>query len=184
VNADRPRVVIVGGGFGGLYTARRLRRLPFEVTVLDRRNFHLFQPLLYQVATGALSPANVAAPLRAILKRSRNTRVLLENVTGIDVAGRRVLTASGEFPYDILVVAAGARHHYFGHDGWESMAPGLKTLEDAVEMRRRVLLAFEHAETTADPAERRALLTFVIVGAAAALASATGRRPTVPGALP
>jgi NADH:ubiquinone reductase (H+-translocating) len=165
VNAASPRVVVVGGGFGGLYTARRLRRLPVEVTVLDRRNFHLFQPLLYQVATGALSPANIAAPLRAILKRSRNTRVLLEDVTGIDVAGRRVLTASGEFPYDFLVVAAGARHHYFGHDAWESAAPGLKTLEDAVEMRRRVLLAFERAETAADPAERRALLTFVIVGA-------------------
>jgi NADH:ubiquinone reductase (H+-translocating) len=165
VNAAPPRVVIVGGGFGGLYTARRLRRLPVEVTVLDRRNFHLFQPLLYQVATGALSPANIAAPLRAILKRSRNTRVLLEDVTGFDVAGRRVLTASGEFPYDILVVAAGVRHHYFGHDGWESAAPGLKTLEDAVEMRRRILLAFERAETMADSAERRALLTFVIVGA-------------------
>lgn len=165
MNADAPRVVIVGGGFGGLYTARRLRRLPVEVTVLDRRNFHLFQPLLYQVATGALSPANIAAPLRAILKRSQNTRVLLEDVTGFDVAGRRVLTASGEFPYDILVVAAGVRHHYFGHDEWESAAPGLKTLEDAVEMRRRILLAFERAETTADPAERRALLTFVIVGA-------------------
>ena len=157
--------MIVGGGFGGLYTARRLRQLPVEVTVLDRRNFHLFQPLLYQVATGALSPANIAAPLRAILKRSRNTRVLLEDVTGFDVRGRRVLTASGEFAYDILIVAAGVRHHYFGHDDWESAAPGLKTLEDAVEMRRRILLAFERAETIADPAERRALLTFVIVGA-------------------
>ena len=157
--------MIVGGGFGGLYTARRLRPLPVEVTVLDRRNFHLFQPLLYQVATGALSPANIAAPLRAILKRSRNTRVLLEDVTGIDVAGRRVLTGGSEFPYDILIVAAGVRHHYFGHDDWESAAPGLKTLEDAVEMRRRILLAFESAETTADPAERSALLTFVIVGA-------------------
>ncbi len=165
MNAAPPRVVIVGGGFGGLSTARRLRPLPVEVTLLDRRNFHLFQPLLYQVATGALSPANIAAPLRAILKRSRNTRVLLEDVTGVDIAGRRVLTASGEFSYDILVVAAGVRHHYFGHDDWEPAAPGLKTLEDAVEMRRRILLSFERAETTADPAERRALLTFVIVGA-------------------
>jgi NADH dehydrogenase len=165
VNAAPPRVVIVGGGFGGLYTARRLRSLPVEVTVLDRRNFHLFQPLLYQVATGALSPANIAAPLRAILKRSRNTRVLLEDVTAFDVPGRRVLTANGEFPYDFLVVAAGVRHHYFGHDDWEPAAPGLKTLEDAVEMRRRILLAFEQAEITTDPAERRALLTFVIVGA-------------------
>jgi NADH dehydrogenase len=165
VNRDASRVVIVGGGFGGLSTARRLRRLPVEVTLLDRRNFHLFQPLLYQVATGALSPANIASPLRAILKRSRNTRVLLEDVTGFDVAGRRVVTSNGEFPYDFLVVAAGVRHHYFGHDEWEPAAPGLKTLEDAVEMRRRVLLAFERAEVTADPAERRALLTFVIVGA-------------------
>ena len=165
MNAAPPRVVIVGGGFGGLHTARRLRRLPVEVTVLDRRNFHLFQPLLYQVATGALSPANIAAPLRAILKRSRNTRVLLEDVTGFDAAARHVLTTNGEFPYDILVVAAGVRHHYFGRDDWESAAPGLKTLEDAVEMRRRILLAFERAETATDPAERRALLTFVIVGA-------------------
>ena len=165
MNAASPRVVIVGGGFGGLYTARRLRRLAVDVTVLDRRNFHLFQPLLYQVATGALSPANIAAPLRAILKRSRNTRVLLEEVTGFDVARRRVLTAGGAFGYDFLIVAAGARHHYFGHDDWESAAPGLKTLEDAVEMRRRILLAFERAETAADPAERRALLTFVVVGA-------------------
>ncbi|MFI5119222.1 MAG: NAD(P)/FAD-dependent oxidoreductase [Thermoanaerobaculia bacterium] len=165
MNAASSRVVIVGGGFGGLYTARRLRSLPVEVTVLDRRNFHLFQPLLYQVATGALSPANIAAPLRAILKRSGNTRVLLEDVTGIDVALRRVLTATGQFPYDILVVAAGARHHYFGHDEWEAAAPGLKTLEDAVDMRRRILLAFERAETAADTEERRALLTFVIVGA-------------------
>jgi len=156
--------VIVGGGFGGLYTARRLRTLAVDVTVLDRRNFHLFQPLLYQVATGALSPANIAAPLRAILKRSRNVRVLLEEVTGIDTTGRRVLTAAGEFAYDFLVVAAGVRHHYFGHDTWESVAPGLKSLEDAVEMRRRILLAFERAETAADPAGRRALLTFVVVG--------------------
>ena len=136
MNAAPPRVVIVGGGFGGLSTARRLRPLPVEVTLLDRRNFHLFQPLLYQVATGALSPANIAAPLRAILKRSRNTRVLLEDVTGVDIAGRRVLTASGEFSYDILVVAAGVRHHYFGHDDWESAAPGLKTLENAVDRSR------------------------------------------------
>src|SRR5450759_4972146 len=135
----RHRVVVVGGGFGGLQAVRSLRRAPVDVTLLDRRNFHLFQPLLYQVATGALSPANIAAPLRAILKRSRNTRVLLEDVTGVDVTGRRVLTASGEFAYDILVVAAGVRHHYFGHDDWESAAPGLKTLEDAVEMRRRGL---------------------------------------------
>ena len=177
MNGARTRVVIVGGGFGGLYTARRLRSLPVDVTLLDRRNFHLFQPLLYQVATGALSPANIAAPLRAILKRCRNTRVLLADVTGFDVVGRRVIATSGEFPYDALVVAAGVRHQYFGHDEWESEAPGLKTLEDAVEMRRRILLAFERAETETNPVERRALLTFVIVGAGptgAELAGALG----------
>ena len=177
MNEKRPRIVIVGGGFGGLYTARRLRSVPVDVTLLDRRNFHLFQPLLYQVATGALSPANIAAPLRAILKRSRNVRVLLADVTAFDVARRRVAATSGEFPYDTLVVAAGVRHQYFGHDEWESEAPGLKTLEDAVEMRRRILLAFERAETETDLAERRALLTFVIVGAGptgAELAGALG----------
>ncbi|HEX7615495.1 MAG TPA: NAD(P)/FAD-dependent oxidoreductase [Thermoanaerobaculia bacterium] len=177
MNGERPRIVLVGGGFGGLTTARRLRSLPVDVTLLDRRNFHLFQPLLYQVATGALSPANIAAPLRAILKRSRNTRVLLADVTGFDVARRSVVTTSGAFPYDTLVVAAGVRHQYFGHDEWESEAPGLKTLEDAVEMRRRILLAFERAETETDAAERRALLTFVIVGAGptgAELAGALG----------
>jgi NADH dehydrogenase len=160
-----------------LYTARRLQSLPVDVTLLDRRNFHLFQPLLYQVATGALSPANIAAPLRAILKKSRNTRVLLADVTGFDVDRRRVVATSGEFPYDTLVVAAGVRHQYFGHDEWESEAPGLKTLEDALEMRRRILLAFERAETETNPAERRALLTFVIVGAGptgAELAGALG----------
>jgi NADH dehydrogenase len=177
MNGERPRIVLVGGGFGGLTTTRRLRSLPVDVTLLDRRNFHLFQPLLYQVATGALSPANIAAPLRAILKRSRNTRVLLADVTGFDVARRSVVTTSGAFPYDTLVVAAGVRHQYFGHDEWESEAPGLKTLEDAVEMRRRILLAFERAETETDAAERRALLTFVIVGAGptgAELAGALG----------
>lgn len=177
MNGTKPRIVVVGGGFGGLYTARRLRSLPVEVTLLDRRNFHLFQPLLYQVATGALSPANIAAPLRAILKSSRNTRVVLAEVTGFDVGGRRVVAREGEFPYNTLVVAAGVRHQYFGHDDWESDAPGLKTLEDAVEMRRRILLAFERAETEARPAERRALLTFVIVGAGptgAELAGALG----------
>ncbi len=169
--------MIVGGGFGGLYAARRLRSLPVEVTLVDRRNFHLFQPLLYQVATGALSPANIAAPLRAILKGSPNTRVVLAEVTGFDLAKRVVLTARREFPYDTLVVAAGVSHQYFGHAEWEAEAPGLKTLEDAVEMRRRILLAFERAETEEDPAERRALLTFVIVGAGptgAELAGALG----------
>jgi NADH dehydrogenase len=158
------RVVVVGGGFGGLRAARALARLPVQVTLVDRRNFHLFQPLLYQVATGALSPANIAAPIRSLLKREKNVRVLLGEATGLD-AGRRVLFLSdGELGYDTLVVAAGVRHHYFGHDGWETIAPGLKTLEDATEIRRRILLAFERAEREPDPVRRRTLLTFVIVG--------------------
>jgi NADH dehydrogenase len=160
------QVVIVGGGFGGLYTAKALKKTPVQVTLLDRRNFHLFQPLLYQVATGALSPANIAAPLRAVLKRHAHTRVLMAEVRDIDVAGRRVLLEDGgEIRYDTLVVAAGARHHYFGHPEWEEFAPGLKTVEDATEIRRRVLLAFEHAEREPDPKRRRAWLTFVVVGA-------------------
>ena len=161
----RPRVVIVGGGFGGLYAARALRTAPADVALLDRRNFHLFQPLLYQVATGALSPANIAAPLRSIVKRQRNTRVLLAEVRGFDLRRRLVLADALEVPYDFLVLATGATHAYFGHDAWERGAPGLKTIEDATEIRRRVLLAFEKAEATTDLARRRALLTFVIVGA-------------------
>jgi NADH dehydrogenase len=163
---DAPhQVVIVGGGFGGLYTARHLGRIPVEVTLLDRRNFHLFQPLLYQVAAGGLSPANIASPLRAVLKDQKNTRVLLAEVVDVDVAGRRVILSDGTVPYDTLVVAAGARHHYFGHPEWEKLAPGLKTIEDATDIRRRVLLAFEAAERESDPARRQAWLTFVIVGA-------------------
>jgi NADH dehydrogenase len=158
------RIVIVGGGFGGLYAARRLGRAPVHVTLIDRRNFHLFQPLLYQVATGGLSPANIAAPLRAVLKRQRNTEVLLGEVTDIDVAGRRVLLRDVAIPYDALVIATGARHHYFGHDEWEPFAPGLKTVEDATEIRRRILFAFEAAEREPDPERRRAWLTFVVVG--------------------
>jgi NADH dehydrogenase len=159
------RVVIIGGGFGGLYAARELGRAPVQVTLLDRRNFHLFQPLLYQVATGGLSPANIAAPLRSLLRGHKNTEVLLAEVVDIDAAGRRVRLSDGEVPYDTLIVAAGARHHYFGHDEWEAVAPGLKTVEDALEMRRRILLAFEAAEREADPQRVRAWLTFVIVGA-------------------
>ncbi len=159
-----PRVVIVGGGFGGLYAARSLGGLPVQVTLIDRRNFHLFQPLLYQVATGALSPANIAAPLRAILKQQKNARVLLGDVTGFDVAGRRVLLSDGDVPYDMLIVATGVRHHYFGNNHWEEMAPGLKTVEDATEIRRRVLLAFEAAERETDPARIKDWLTFVVVG--------------------
>ncbi len=165
MGAGRPRIVIVGGGFGGLYAARALRRADADVTLVDRRNFHLFQPLLYQVATGALSPANIAAPLRSIVKRQANTRVLLAEVRGFDLERRATLTDGAEIPYDTLVVATGASHAYFGHGDWERWAPGLKTLEDATEMRRRILLAFEDAEVETDAARRRALLTFVIVGA-------------------
>ncbi|MBI3770294.1 MAG: NAD(P)/FAD-dependent oxidoreductase [Deltaproteobacteria bacterium] len=159
------RVVIIGGGFGGLYAAQALARAPVQVTLLDRRNFHLFQPLLYQVATGGLSPGEIASPLRSVLKRQRNTEVWLAEVTSIDVAGRRVLLSDGEVPYDSLIVATGARHHYFGNSQWEPLAPGLKGIEDATEIRRRVLLAFEIAEREPDAARRRAWLTFVIVGA-------------------
>ncbi len=159
------RVVIVGGGFGGLYTAQALRKARLQVTLVDRRNFHLFQPLLYQVATGGLSPANIAAPLRGVLRRQKNTRVLMAEVTGFDLDRRLVLLAGGAGePYDTLVVAAGARHHYFGHPEWEQYAPGLKTIEDATDIRRRVLYAFEAAERIADPAERQVWLTFVVVG--------------------
>ena len=159
------RVVIVGGGFGGLYCARALRGSPVRVTLIDRRNFHLFQPLLYQVATGGLSPANIAAPLRSILRRQPNVRTLLAEVTGFDAARREVLTADGErIPFDSLVLAAGSTHSYFGHDDWEKFAPGLKTIEDATEIRQRVLSAFEKAEREPDPAVRKRLLTFVVVG--------------------
>jgi NADH dehydrogenase len=164
-NRATPHVVIIGGGFGGLYATQRLRRAPVRVTLLDRRNFHLFQPLLYQVAMGGLSPANIAAPLRAVLKRQENTEVWLAEVVDIDVPGRRVLLKDGSVSYDTLVVAAGVRHDYFGNDHWESLAPGLKTIEDATAIRRRILFAFEAAERTSDPEKRRAWLTFVIVGA-------------------
>jgi NADH:ubiquinone reductase (H+-translocating) len=159
------RVVLVGAGFGGLYAAKALKRAPVDLTVIDRRNFHLFQPLLYQVATGGLSPGEIASPVRHVLSRQRNTRVWLAAARDIDVAGRRLLLDDGEAAYDTLVLATGAYHHYFGHDDWEPLAPGLKTIEDATEIRRRVLLAFECAEREPDAAERRAWLTFVIVGA-------------------
>jgi NADH:ubiquinone reductase (H+-translocating) len=158
------RVVIVGGGFGGLYAAQSLKNATLEVTLIDRRNFHLFQPLLYQVATGWLSPANIASTLRAVLKRQRNARVLLGEVIDIDCDEQKVVLAAGKVEYDTLIVATGSRHHYFGHDHWESLAPGLKTVEDATEMRRRIFLAFEAAERESDPAEVRVLLTFIIVG--------------------
>lgn len=158
------RVVIVGGGFGGLYAAQALGKAPLRVTLLDRRNFHLFQPLLYQVATGGLSPANIASPLRAVLKRQRNTQVLMAEVTGFDLARRAVLLTDGAIAYDSLIVAAGSQHHYFNHPEWERFAPSLKTLEDATTIRRRVLRAFEKAERALDPEAQRAWLTFVVVG--------------------
>ncbi len=162
---DGHRVVIVGGGFGGLYTAQALRKALVQVTLLDRHNYHLFEPLLYQVATGGLSPGDIASPLRAILKKQKNTRVLLAEVVDIDVVDRKVILKDGAMPYDTLILAAGASHSYFGHDEWKALAPGLKTLEDALEIRRRVLLAFEAAERESDSARRQALLTFVVVGA-------------------
>ena len=158
------RVVIVGGGFAGMSAARALRRVPARVTLIDRRNFHLFQPLLYQVATGALSPANIAAPLRGVLRRQKNIEILLAEVTGFDAANRRVLLSDGAVAYDTLIVAAGSRYNYFGHDEWEERAPSLKTLEDATEIRRRIFLAFEAAEREPDPERRKNWLTFVIVG--------------------
>jgi NADH dehydrogenase len=162
--ASQHRVVIVGGGFGGLSAALRLRRAPVEVTLVDRCNYHLFQPLLYQVATGTLSPANIASPLRNILKRHKNTRVLLAEATRIDAANRRVILSDGSIEYDTLVVSTGSSHQYFGHDEWEEFARGLKTVEDATDMRRRILLAFETAERETDPEKVRAYMTFVIVG--------------------
>jgi NADH:ubiquinone reductase (H+-translocating) len=162
--AERHRVVIIGGGFGGLGAALRLKDAPVEVTLIDRCNYHLFQPLLYQVATGTLSPANIASPLRNILKDHKNTRVLLAEAIGIEAANRRVILSDGSIDYDTLVVSAGSSHQYFGHDEWEKFAPGLKTVEDATDMRRRILLAFEAAEREPDPAKVREMMTFVIVG--------------------
>ncbi len=159
------RVVIIGGGFAGLYAAQALRGESLDITLIDRRNFHLFQPLLYQVATGGLSPGEIAAPLRVVLNHQKNAKVLLGEVVDIDVGAREVVLADQtRYPYDTLVVAAGATHHYFGHPEWEKDAPGLKTVEDATEIRTRILLAFERAEKTEDPALRAALLTFVVVG--------------------
>lgn len=158
------RVVIVGGGFGGLYLAKALGKAPVKVTMIDRRNFHLFQPLLYQVATGGLSPGEIASPLRVVLKHNKNTEVLLGEVVDLDATNRKVILKDGEVPYDTLVVATGATHHYFGKDEWAPLAPGLKTIENATEIRSRLLTAFERAERAKDPAERRAWLNFVVVG--------------------
>jgi NADH:ubiquinone reductase (H+-translocating) len=157
-------VVVVGGGFGGLYAARALAGQPVAVTLLDRRNHHLFQPLLYQVATAALNPSDIATPLRAILRAAANVTVLLAEVVSVDLSRRRIRLADGELGYDALVLAAGAGNSYFGHDEWEPLAPSLKSLEDAVEIRRRVLVAYEEAERERDSAEQRALLTSVVIG--------------------
>jgi NADH dehydrogenase len=163
-SAGTHHVVIVGGGFAGLNAALALRHAPVRITLLDRRNFHLFQPLLYQVATGGLSPANIAYPLRAIVRRQKNCQVLLGEVRSFEVENRKVLLADSDLSYDTLIVAAGATHSYFGHPEWERFAPGLKTIEDATEIRHRVLAAFEEAERESDPAKRRAWLNFVVVG--------------------
>jgi NADH:ubiquinone reductase (H+-translocating) len=162
----RPRVVIVGAGFGGLTAARALRKASVQVTVIDRRNYHLFQPLLYQVATAGLSPADIAAPIRSILRDQANAEVLMARVTGVDRERHEVLIEDNgrRIPYDYLIIAAGARHAYFGHDEWGEVAPGLKKIDDATAIRHRILVAFEKAETSHDPEERRRLLTFVIVG--------------------
>jgi NADH dehydrogenase len=159
------RVVILGGGFGGLYAAKALRRAAVDVTLIDRRNFHLFQPLLYQVATGSLSPGEIAEPLRAVLRRQKNARVLLGDAVDLDVENRNLILADGEIPYDSLIVATGAQNYFFGHDEWRKIAPGLKSIEDATAIRGKVLLAFEEAERESDPTIRRTWLTFVIVGA-------------------
>ncbi len=161
---EKHQVVIVGGGFGGLYCAQSLRKAAVNVTLVDRRNFHLFQPLLYQVATGGLSPANIAAPLRAVLKRQANVEVLMAEVCGFDLAGRRVLFKDDTLAYDSLIVATGSETSYFGHDEWEPDAPGLKTIEEATDIRQRVLAAFETAEREHRAAEIRRQLTFVVVG--------------------
>jgi NADH:ubiquinone reductase (H+-translocating) len=159
-----PRVVIVGGGFGGLEAAKKLACENVHLTVVDRANYHLFQPLLYQVATAALSPADIAAPIRAILHKCKNVEVMLAEVQSVDANAHLVHAGDLDVQYDYLILATGARHSYFGHPEWERLAPGLKSLEDAVEIRRRILMAFEYAEKTSDPAARAAAMTFVIVG--------------------
>jgi NADH dehydrogenase len=160
----QPRVVILGGGFGGLYAAKTLRGAPLRVTIVDRRNHHLFQPLLYQVATAALNPSDIATPIRSVFAHQKNVDVLLGEATAIDLAKKIVRLTDGEVAYDYLIVATGATHSYFNHPEWERPAPGLKTIDDALEIRRRVLLAFEAAERESDPARQRAWLNFVIVG--------------------
>lgn len=165
-NVEPHHVVIVGGGFGGLYAAKALGKAKVKVTLIDKRNFHLFQPLLYQVATGGLSAGDISSPLRAILSKQKNVQVLMGEVIGIEAKTQKVLLKSGEtLGYDSLIVATGSSHHYFGKDEWSKIAPGMKTIEDALEVRRRIFLAFEAAENESDPVRRKALLTFFIVGA-------------------
>src|SRR5438477_5210350 len=158
-----PHVVVIGAGFGGLLATRTLARYPVRVTVIDRKNHHTFQPLLYQVATAGLSPGEIAAPIRSILRSHKNVEVLMAEVTGFDLERRFVHTPELEIPYDYLIVAAGARHSYFGHENWEVLAPGLKTIEDALEIRRRVLLAFELAERQVAAGETSSPINFVVI---------------------
>ena len=162
--AETPHVVIIGAGFGGLEAAKKLGCKNVRVTVIDRTNYHLFQPLLYQVATAALSPADIAAPVRAVLSKCKNIEVMLAEVQSVDVDAKKIKTIDMEIAYNFLILATGARHSYFGHDEWEKLAPGLKSLEDAIEVRRRLLMAFEYAEKITDEAARKAAMTFVIIG--------------------
>ena len=155
----RPRVVIIGSGFGGLYAAKSLGRAEVDLTIIDRRNYHLFQPLLYQVATAALNPSDIATPIRSVLRHQKNTSVVLGDVTAVDTKRKVVVTKESEIAYDYLIIATGATHSYFAHPEWEQRAPGLKTIEDALEIRRRVLLAFEAAERESDPESQKAWLT-------------------------
>jgi len=180
VASARPSVVIIGAGFGGLYAARALKRAPVDVLVIDRTNHHLFQPLLYQVATATLAPTDITAPIRWLLRKQRNTRVVLNEVTGIDVMRRTVACDDGtSVPYDYLILATGSRHSYFGHAEWEKAAPGLKSIDDAIVIRHRFLLALERAEKTRDPDERRRLLTFVIIGGGPTGAELAGMLPMI-----
>jgi NADH dehydrogenase len=177
-----PRVLIVGGGFAGLAAAKALAKAPVAVTILDRRNHHVFQPLLYQVATASLSPADISAPIRSVVRDQQNCDVVLAPVTSVDVVNRRLVLSEGQIGYDYLVLAAGATHAYFGHDDWAPIAPGLKTVEDATELRRRILLAFESAEHEGSPEARRAVLTFGIVGAGATGVELAGAIKEIAGA--
>ena len=170
-------MVIIGGGFAGLYAATALRRAPVRITLIDRRNHHVFQPLLYQVATAALNPSDIAYPIRSVLRRQDNARVLLADASRVDVAARRIEIDGGVIDHDFLIVATGATHSHFGHGEWERLAPGLKTIEDALDIRRRVFLAYEAAERETDPALRREWLTFVVVGGGPTGVELAGRLP-------